>query len=869
MCVHRTNISALDESFCASSPLRLPRCEVPSLFAPNNLNSHATTRRRYPTLHYAIVARPLPSPPPLKSLLFPFVAPLHPSRHAVRPPSLTLPLQNMSEIQSRPAASRGRGSARGGRGAFRPSRGGAARNAGHSNGDTHDNIDDQSELGQLKKRYGSKLATLAEMFTELNAEDILFELQENSGDLEITAAKISEGQSSAALLSFLSYRSRRRCLSFSFLCSFVLPTPLPRAPAPPLSGPVYRLYSFDVLSARKIKLTLVQLGSTAKWGEVRKKNKDRSRSKVKEPATSASNNDSFQSPRPARSGRAPFDGSRGGRGRGGLETRGGRGGRSRGGAAANGVSRGQAKDRSNDTLHSWGETTTASNVEDPWGTSVKTDGDPWETPETVEKPVAVKPVATPATRGSWASLLKPAVPPPVPVQSKAAQPAPEGMSSAAQEAEPVAETPDEPELVTEIEESAQPEVTVTEQPDAEPAVEGPLEELTEENVERIEDAAPPAPTETAASTVAASALQDNTSTSPVVQVAIPQNAAKHTPIPKGTPGRTFRRVLDQQEGVVMPGNHAEVNRTALQFGSMGLSGDLDDDEEAENSQPIAQPAQPSPIVQPIASLPPTGPSQFPLSQVPESIPTPRQAPGLSSQPQGIPQASVQPPLAPQSMTQHQVHPQLAAQYNRYGVPEQQQPQTKPFDSFGHMQQQSAHQQPPTQPQQPQAQHPQSQPQNYAQYMQPQQQPSHIGIGVSSAPEQQQHYNYYTDRSQPPGFGLYGNSAYMQTQQAHAQQEAGASQQRASSGLSGAAEPSAQVPASVSVPGQVQQPTSRYGAPAGDHGSGHATPSPAPPVSQPHQQTMGQQTYPMQFHPYYNQYMHQVSNLPPLCLWRVN
>ena len=471
-------------------------------------------------------------------------------------------------------------------------------------------------------------------------------------------------------------------------------------------------------------------------------------------------------------------------------------------------------------------------------------------------------------------MLKPAVPPPAPkpAPQQPAQPIAEKELEPPKDPEPtpVAETPEEPEEIAEPEEEptsqVEPEMEAEAEAEAEveiepesfdeqpiEAEEPPAQELTEDNVEKLEDTAAPAPTGTQASTVATSVAAESTSASvtPQIPVATPPVPAKYTPIPKGTPGRTFRRVLDQQEGVVMPGNHAEVNRTALQFGSMGLSGDLDDDDEIEQAETVSQPPQPSPLPQPVTSLPPTGPSQLSSSQPPiapvETIPTPRQAPGLPSHQVAPQQPSPQPPLAPQSMMQQQ---QMLAQYNhRYSVPEQQ-PQTKQFDTFTHMQQ-SAPQQPPTQPQ---AQHPQSQPQNYTHYMQPQQ-PSHLALGVSSA--EQQHYNYYTDRSQPPGFGLYGNSAYVQAQQSHAQQEAGASQQRASSGLGGAVESSGQIPTSAAGPGQVQQPNSRYGAPAGDQNSGHATPSPAP-VQTSHQQNMGQ--YPMQqqqFHPYYNQYMHQV------------
>jgi len=57
-----------------------------------------------------------------------------------------------------------------------------------------------------------------------------------------------------------------------------------------------------------------------------------------------------------------------------------------------------------------------------------------------------------------------------------------------------------------------------------------------------------------------------------MQVAIPRTlpSTRQSPrVPKGTLGRTFRRVLDQQEGVVLASNHAGVNRTALRFGSRG------------------------------------------------------------------------------------------------------------------------------------------------------------------------------------------------------------------------------------------------------------------------------------------------------------
>ena len=57
--------------------------------------------------------------------------------------------------------------------------------------------EDQGELGQLKKMYASKLGTIKEMFPDWTDEDLVFALQETSGDLERTIDRISEGTYSA------------------------------------------------------------------------------------------------------------------------------------------------------------------------------------------------------------------------------------------------------------------------------------------------------------------------------------------------------------------------------------------------------------------------------------------------------------------------------------------------------------------------------------------------------------------------------------------------------------------------------------------------------------------------------------------------
>jgi hypothetical protein len=103
----------------------------------------------------------------------------------------------MSEVQTRPAASRGRGSGRGGRGGF-TSRGGRA--SGRPNGDKADHkldadsaFDDEGDLSELKKLYGSKTGMIREMFPNWSEADILFALQETEGDENLTVTRIAEG----------------------------------------------------------------------------------------------------------------------------------------------------------------------------------------------------------------------------------------------------------------------------------------------------------------------------------------------------------------------------------------------------------------------------------------------------------------------------------------------------------------------------------------------------------------------------------------------------------------------------------------------------------------------------------------------------
>lgn len=160
------------------------------------------------------------------------------------------------------------------------------------------------------------------------------------------------------------------------------------------------------------------------------------------------------------------------------------------------------------------------------------------------------------------------------------------------------------------------------------------DELTRTNLEQVPDASPAAPATTVASTVAST--QDHTSvlgTAPTSQPrpaipGYPPNAYK-TATGSGRTPALQRRVMEQQEAVVMPGNHA-VDRATVQFGSMGLNGsveDVDIDEEREQPETRPQPPQHSPVA-PRASLPPSTQAQAPAG----TVPVPRPAPGLPPAP---------------------------------------------------------------------------------------------------------------------------------------------------------------------------------------------------------------------------------------------
>lgn len=341
----------------------------------------------------------------------------------------------------------------------------------------------------------------------------------------------------------------------------------------------------------------------------------------------------------------------------------------------------------------------------------------------------------------------------------------------------------------------------------------------------------------------------------------------------GLPGRSAsyqRKILEQQEAVVMPGKHA-VDRTAVQFGSMGLNGnteDLDVDSDREEAETRAQPPQHSPIA-PRAALPPAPQQQSFPPQLPVSEPlaTPRQAPGLPPVSQ---QAAHQPTQHTPAEQTSQPSSQSSHPYsqfnNRYGTQAGQQeasaPAQKAYEPFGQQIQQPQHQYdsyPASSQAQAQAQTQGATPLHQSQ--------SHLGAYSSAANETS---SYYTSDTQRNAYQNYYGSYGQHSQQSP--QDAGASQQRIGSafGASGGEQ------TSQNVGNQTQNPQARYGQAGETQTSGNSTPNPSIPSQQPQpQQTHhmiqqhgqgqagGQQGgYPYGPYfasPYYAAYMNQVSN----------
>lgn len=97
----------------------------------------------------------------------------------------------MSDVDTRPAASRGRTSTRGSRGSTRGSHKASAQRA--TTDDAPTLSEESGELSQAKKKYASELSILTEMFPNWSETEILSALKENNGDLPETIEQMANG----------------------------------------------------------------------------------------------------------------------------------------------------------------------------------------------------------------------------------------------------------------------------------------------------------------------------------------------------------------------------------------------------------------------------------------------------------------------------------------------------------------------------------------------------------------------------------------------------------------------------------------------------------------------------------------------------
>ncbi|KAK4134046.1 hypothetical protein BT67DRAFT_462340, partial [Trichocladium antarcticum] len=710
----------------------------------------------------------------------------------------------MSEAQSRPVASRGRGSGRGGRGGGFATRGGVragTRTNGDSKHDTETTLpapEDEGEIGQLKKQYGSKVAGIKEMFPDWSEIDILYALQETEGDENLAGDRIAEG----------------------------------------------------IIS---------------QWGEVSKPRKERTRLKGKPETFTTTTGDSTPAglPRNARGGRGADTGR--GRGRGGAvrgksipATLNGARNKETQPLSIPTEESSEWNTKPAEESAAWGEPTATET------TPAAPEAAP--TNEIVTSKPATMTQGAKTTWASM--LRQATVPKAAPKPKEAPIKAPEAVIDPLPPVEPTASAEEEapapveeptPEPVNETAPAAPVEPVVPAVPAVpivptvvvpEVALLPSKDLLTETNLDKVADDSHPPQTETAISECADSwdpSCAALSSTATPLSASQQQHQANRTPTTSKATARTPlhpRRMLDQLEAVRMPGNRDQVDRAAVQFGAFSLNGPIDDDVDGDREEPETRPQPPedSPVTHPRTSLPPAQPTPVPEA-FPAQKPAAAQIPtGPAAAAPSAPQAI--PPTAPQAATQPPAT-QTNQQFGRFGQTASQEPAsyptTKPFEPFGQ--------------QQPATSGPQSQfdagfqGQGQAAQVQSQQQP---GGPFSSAPSD---YSSYYTADQQNRYNNYYNQNFAQQQSAQGQESLSSQPQRSFSGYNAPQTDNlSQYPQSGSQHGQ-----SRFGSTTGTDAQITATPAPGATTAQAQAgpaaqaQSHGQQQphdYPYSSHPYY-------------------
>lgn len=148
----------------------------------------------------------------------------------------------MSDIDSRPVASRGRSSTRGGRASHPrgpPRQSQTSSTANSSSVQIDDAFDEQGELGNMKKTYSTQLSFMRDMFPDWTDDDLVFAIAEADGDVQIVIDRITQGASlpsflsKAALLTTATPQATSRNSPKSPRRARIEHDPRPRTPRPP------------------------------------------------------------------------------------------------------------------------------------------------------------------------------------------------------------------------------------------------------------------------------------------------------------------------------------------------------------------------------------------------------------------------------------------------------------------------------------------------------------------------------------------------------------------------------------------------------------------------------------------------------------
>ncbi|CAK7224692.1 RNAPII degradation factor [Sporothrix bragantina] len=718
-----------------------------------------------------------------------------------------------SEVQSRPAAARGgRGATRGGRGGF-AGRGSTRRaNGDAKNDDSLASLEDEGEIGQLKKLYGAKTTLIREMFPDWSEVDILFALRETDGDENLTVTRIAEGT-----ISQWDEVSKPK-----------------KAAKPKTSAPA------AAESARPARREGAGLDKTR--GRVNARATERggrsARGRTVPPA--AANGTRTEAPLsvPTEESQA-WEGQK---------------------TADEEPAAVAAPTTSTSTIAP--SSAPAAAAPKTWASMLRQTVVP--APKPISKPKEAAPPAQKAPEAAD-SLPPPSSAPAPPTEdpeatpiANAAEPAPAAADAAVAPATKEAAAPDVAVPATVV----VPEVAIAPSTDA----------LTESNLEQVDDDSHPPETDTIRSETADS-WDPRSAAPPGISTPISASHQQHAAKALGsgyaataskatgadrTAVRTpsySRRILDQEEAVRMPVNR-DVDRAAVQFGALNFNGDEDIDGDREEPETRTQPPDDSPVAHPRASLPPVAPP----ASVPDAFGAQKQAtpaaaaastatPTASSTLPSAPAASA--PVAPPTGPAAQTAAQNTQQYGRYGQDSSAFGQ-KPFDAYG-------------QPNQ-------AQPSSNSQYdnyqgiptsSQAQQAPA----AYSSAPGEYSQYFTSDAQSRMPQYNNYYQAYGQQAAQGHQDgaqsqrpyggydslsqypQSGGASRFGAGAAAASNAAADAQNSGSTTpnppVAGQPQSQQQQQGGAQGQHGQ------------QQHQASQYQNyNHPYYTNPYYSQYMNQ-------------